>query len=204
MNEVALKFIFKEYIIRGDWKIPEQGSIMVKEERDNVFWERTSMYRACGERGATLIEVLIVVILVGFGVVALAGLFARNLFTLQMNREYLTCSSLVTDIVERIRSLPFDGEATKNIPGLALYLSSDPSHQYRLSRFYEYLEVSTDEIPALRTLPEVLNDSLVQLTPQASGNYILELRLRWKESMSPVRIVTYIAQGGINDLVYAQ
>ena len=155
------------------------------------------MRNKVGEEGSTLLEVVLVVVLLGFGVSAVAILFSANLRAGESNREYLACAILITDAMERLRSLPVNGTTeTGNIVDLAGYLSTN---QGSLFSFYAYLGVDPPA-SVFQAIPEVPYYSTLTLS-EDSGGYRVELNIRWKETMQPVRLVTYVVEGGINDLL---
>lgn len=151
-------------------------------------------------QGATLVEVILVVAILGFGITATSVLFSANLRTGASNREQLACVALVTDVMERLRTLPVKAGNGKSIEALETYLGSNNS----LSAFYDYMGVSDAERTALITaIPNVFDFSTLRLSKN-SQEYKVELNVRWKPTMQPVRVVTAIVEGGINDLLQAQ
>lgn len=152
-------------------------------------------------QGATLVEVILVVAILGFGITATSVLFSANLRTGASNREQLACAALVTDVMERLRTLPVKAESGKSIETLKTSLESRNSS---LSAFYEYMGVSEGERTALTTaIPNVFDFSTLTLS-KSSQEYKVELKVKWKSTMQPVRVVTAIVEGGINDLLQTQ
>ncbi len=160
-----------------------------------TFWR--GINRVLGKEGATLLEVLVTVVIVGFSVSAVLGLFVMNLRASESNREHAACVLLVADVMERLRAIPFESRlGGKNISGLSNSLSSSDS----LSSFYEYLGV--DPPPSvLQIIPQVLSWSTLNLVQKSPEEYVVELRVRWKEDMNVLRFVTLVVKGGINDLL---
>jgi hypothetical protein len=173
---------------------------MFRKDRVNKIWK---------EKGATLLEVVVAVVIAGFGVSAVLGLFVMNLRASESNREYAACVLLVTDVMERLRAIPFEprlgdkgdkrDKRDKSVPGLfnALVVNSKA-----LSSFYEYLEIAPPA-SVLQVIPEVLLHSTLDLVPESSESYVVELQVAWRENMNPVRFVTLVVKGGINDLLQA-
>jgi len=163
---------------------------MFRKDRVNKIWK---------EKGATLLEVVVAVVIAGFGVSAVLGLFVMNLRASESNREYAACVLLVTDVMERLRAIPFEPRlGNKNIPGLRNVLAPNNT----LFSFYEYLEVAPPE-SVLQVIPDVLSRSTLDLVLESSESYVVELKVAWKESMSPTRFATLVVRGGINDLLQA-
>uniref|UniRef100_A0A7V3YK74 Prepilin-type N-terminal cleavage/methylation domain-containing protein n=1 Tax=Candidatus Caldatribacterium californiense TaxID=1454726 RepID=A0A7V3YK74_9BACT len=162
---------------------------MFRKDRVNKIWK---------EKGATLLEVVMAVVIAGFGVSAVLGLFVMNLRASESNREYAACVLLVTDVMERLRAVPFEPRlGNKSVPGLLNALASKS-----LSSFYEYLEIAPPA-SVLQVIPEVLLYSTLDLIPESSESYVVELKVAWRENMNPVRFVTLVVKGGINDLLQA-
>ncbi len=162
---------------------------MFRKDRVNKIWK---------EKGATLLEVVMAVVIAGFGVSAVLGLFVMNLRASESNREYAACVLLVTDVMERLRAIPFEPRlGNKSVPGLLNALASKS-----LSSFYEYLEIAPPA-SVLQVIPEVLLYSTLDLIPESSESYVVELKVAWRENMNPVRFVTLVVKGGINDLLQA-
>ncbi|WP_438315952.1 type IV pilus modification PilV family protein [Candidatus Caldatribacterium sp. SIUC1] len=152
------------------------------------------------EKGATLLEVVMAVVIAGFGVSAVLGLFVMNLRTSESNREYAACVLLVTDVMERLRAIPCDPRlGNKNVPGL---LSALAVNSKALSSFYEYLDVAPPA-SVLQVIPEALWHSTLNLVPESSEIYVVELKVAWRKNMNPVRFGTLVVKGGINDLLQA-
>jgi len=164
---------------------------MFRKDRVNKIWK---------EKGATLLEVVVAVVIAGFGVSAVLGLFVMNLRASESNREYAACVLLVTDVMERLRAIPFEpGLGNKNVPGL---LDALVMNGKSLSSFYEYLEIAPPA-SVLQVIPEALSRSTLDLVPESSESYVVELQVAWRENMNPVRFVTLVVKGGINDLLQA-
>ncbi|MEN3185253.1 MAG: type II secretion system protein [Atribacterota bacterium] len=152
------------------------------------------------DQGVTLVEVILVVAILGFGITATSVLFSTNLRTGASNREQLACAALVHDVMERLRTLPFRAENGKSIETLATYLGGSNT----LNAFYQYMDVPPEEWAAFTAvIPNVLDFSTLTLS-ERSHEYMVELKIRWKSTMPPVRVMTTIVEGGINDLLQAR
>jgi prepilin-type N-terminal cleavage/methylation domain-containing protein len=155
------------------------------------------------ENAFSLIEIVVVIAISGFVVVALSTLFNSSLRLRSSNRNYLAAVSLSEDIIERIRSIPFEDTSPPNI--LDLY-SKLPNNDNKISYFYSYLDIDTNTIYSLEQIPSnVLNFSNIQIIYQnngeLAGSYLVDLKIKWKNDMEPYQIVTSITKGGLNDYI---
>lgn len=155
------------------------------------------------EHAFSLIEILVVVAISGFVVVALSALFNSSLNLRLSNRNYLAAVSLSEDIIERIRSIPFEDISPPNV--LDLY-SKLPINDNKISYFYSYLDIDTNTIYSLKQMPSnVLNFSNIQIIYQndgeLAGSYLVDLKIKWKIDMEPYQVVTSITKGGLNDYI---
>ncbi|MGC8777435.1 MAG: type IV pilus modification PilV family protein [Candidatus Caldatribacteriaceae bacterium] len=156
------------------------------------------MGRRLYDQGATLLEVILVVAILGFGISATSILFSANLRSGTSNREQLACATLVTDVMERLRSIPFKANTGKSIESLAQHLDSNG---HSLLSFYNYLEVPNEERNALiAAIPRVFDFSTLTLS-KSTQEYEVQLNVQWKENMTPVIVKNLIVEGGLNDLL---
>ncbi|NSW77067.1 MAG: prepilin-type N-terminal cleavage/methylation domain-containing protein [Candidatus Atribacteria bacterium] len=175
------------------------------------------MSRGFHNKGFSLLEVILVVAILLFGVTATSVLFSVNLRAGRSNREYAACALLVTDIMERLRSVPFKGgTGQKSVSELVEELLKDENRNLNsIQVFYSYFEVDppaivSQVIPGVFSLTRDEDNvtekkflSKIEFAPPDSqaSSYTVTVTLQWKANMTPVVVKNLVSEGGLNDFL---
>jgi len=147
------------------------------------------------KRGLTLAEVLLAAAIISVAVLAIVGLFPTALQNVRYGGHMSQASSLAQEMIELIRTQPFDAVFSYN--GLDTRNAPSPLPPAVLAHFNRW---KTDIAPANPAGALLQGFGTVQVLENALGLADLKqvtITVGWRESGNQtIRIVTYVARYG--------
>jgi prepilin-type N-terminal cleavage/methylation domain-containing protein len=180
------------------------------------FYKKTlSIMKKYDNKGFSMIEVIVVIALAGFALIALSSLFLGTNLTKTTNENLLLASNLASDVMEHIKKVSIN-----NYESLQELLKYDDTKTIDFKDIFNetnpMTELYDDSPPAsLNSLPDSINLSYVYFevlernlsNPLIVNKILTKIVIKWKEiareqnNEREYSIATYIFKNGLGNFL---